>query len=156
MAAQHYDLVFEGGRVMDPETGLDAVRNVGIRAGKIVRMSSHPLTGRRVVPSTGLVVAPGFMPAQLLERSTPAGRPGSDADIVVFDPETIADRSTFRNPMEPSVGVRYLVVGGTLIVDQGNIVPDLFRAALCWGQESPVWDRVFDPRLKHLPPQRVT
>jgi N-acyl-D-aspartate/D-glutamate deacylase len=73
-----------------------------------------------------------LMPAQLLERSTPAGRqkgrlqPGSDADIVVFDPETIADRSTFRNPMEPSVGVCYLVVGGTLIVDQGNIVPDLF------------------------------
>jgi hypothetical protein len=61
MAAQHYDLVFEGGRVMDPETGLDAVRNVGIRAGKIVRISSPPLAGRRVVHSTGLVVAPGFI-----------------------------------------------------------------------------------------------
>ncbi len=34
-AAQQYDLVLEGGRVMDPETGLDAVRNVGIRDGKI-------------------------------------------------------------------------------------------------------------------------
>ena len=37
MAAQQYDFVLEGGRVMDPETGLDAVRNVGIRDGKIVR-----------------------------------------------------------------------------------------------------------------------
>jgi N-acyl-D-aspartate/D-glutamate deacylase len=38
-AAQQYDLVLEGGRVMDPETGLDAVRNVGIRDGKIVRIA---------------------------------------------------------------------------------------------------------------------
>ena len=39
--AQQYDLVLEGGRVMDPETGLDAVRNVGIRDGKIVRISAR-------------------------------------------------------------------------------------------------------------------
>ena len=36
---------------------------------------------------------------------------GADADIVVFDAATIGDRSTFAKPMEPSVGVRYLVVG---------------------------------------------
>src|SRR6202165_741586 len=60
-AAQQYDLVLEGGRVMDPETGLDAVRNVGIRDRKIVRVSSEALSGRRVVHATGLVVAPGFI-----------------------------------------------------------------------------------------------
>jgi len=49
LAAQQYDLVLEGGRVMDPESGLDAVRNVGIRDGKIARVSTEPLTGRRVV-----------------------------------------------------------------------------------------------------------
>src|SRR6201987_5539536 len=59
-----------------------------------------------------------LMPAQMLERSTPAGRlkgrlqEGADADIVVFDPQTISDRSTYEKPMEPSVGVQYLVVGG--------------------------------------------
>src|SRR5271168_5210966 len=61
LAAQQYDLVLEGGRVMDPETGLDAVRNVGIRNGKIVRISSEPLTGRRVLHASRLVVAPGFI-----------------------------------------------------------------------------------------------
>jgi N-acyl-D-aspartate/D-glutamate deacylase len=61
VAAQQYDLVLEGGRVMDPETGLDAVRNVGIRDGKIARISSEALRGRRVVPASGLVVAPGFI-----------------------------------------------------------------------------------------------
>ncbi|HEY6768042.1 MAG TPA: amidohydrolase family protein [Candidatus Sulfotelmatobacter sp.] len=59
--AQQYDLVLEGGRVMDPETGLDAVRNVGIREGKIVRVSAEPITGRRVIHAGGLVVAPGFI-----------------------------------------------------------------------------------------------
>src|SRR5271166_5463529 len=61
LAAQQYDLVIEGGRVMDPETGLEAVRNVGIRHGKIARVSSEPLNGRRVVRGAGLVVAPGFI-----------------------------------------------------------------------------------------------
>jgi len=61
LAAQQYDLVLEGGRVMDPESGLDAVRNVGIRDGKIARVSTEPLTGRRVVQAAGLVIAPGFI-----------------------------------------------------------------------------------------------
>jgi N-acyl-D-aspartate/D-glutamate deacylase len=73
-----------------------------------------------------------LMPAQMLERSTPAARQkgrlqeGADADIVVFDAATISDRATFEKPMEPSVGVRYLVVGGTVVVDEGKIVPDVF------------------------------
>ena len=73
-----------------------------------------------------------LMPAQMLERSTPAARQkgrlqeGADADIVVFDPQTIADRSTFEKPMEPSVGVHYLMVGGTPLIDDGKLVPDVF------------------------------
>jgi N-acyl-D-aspartate/D-glutamate deacylase len=61
VSAQQYDLVLEGGRVMDPETGLDAVRNVGVRDGKIVRISPEALSGRRVIHAAGLVVAPGFI-----------------------------------------------------------------------------------------------
>jgi N-acyl-D-aspartate/D-glutamate deacylase len=73
-----------------------------------------------------------LLPAQMLERSTPAARrkgrmqEGADADIVVFDPATIADRATFQKPMEPSVGVRYLVVGGTVVVDQGKVLEGVF------------------------------
>jgi N-acyl-D-aspartate/D-glutamate deacylase len=83
-----------------------------------------------------------LMPAEMLERSTPAARQkgrlqeGADADIVVFDAATITDRSTFAKPMEPSLGVRYLVVGGTIVVDEGKIVPDVFpgRALLGAGK----------------------
>src|SRR5215813_14159194 len=61
VSAQQYDIVLECGRVMDPETNLDAIRNVGIRDGKIARISDKPLTGRRVIHAAGLVVAPGFI-----------------------------------------------------------------------------------------------
>jgi N-acyl-D-aspartate/D-glutamate deacylase len=59
--AQQYDLVLEGGRVIDPETHLDAVRNVGIRDGKIAIISTAALSGRRIIHAAGLVVAPGFI-----------------------------------------------------------------------------------------------
>src|SRR5437763_628676 len=59
--AQQYEIVIEGGRVIDPETKTDAVRNVGIQDGRIARMSDAPLQGRRVIHATGLVVAPGFI-----------------------------------------------------------------------------------------------
>ena len=59
--AESYDVVLAGGRVMDPETGLDATRHVGIRQGRIVRISTTPLAGTRVIDVQGLVVAPGFI-----------------------------------------------------------------------------------------------
>jgi dihydroorotase len=61
LLAQDYDVVIAGGRVMDPESGLDAVRSVGIRAGKIAVITEQPLTGRIVIQAAGRVVAPGFI-----------------------------------------------------------------------------------------------
>ncbi|PYQ23201.1 MAG: D-glutamate deacylase [Acidobacteria bacterium] len=60
-APERYDVVLRGGRVMDPETGLDAVRDVGIRGDAIARISAEPLAGARVLDARGLVVAPGFI-----------------------------------------------------------------------------------------------
>ena len=56
-----YDVVIANGRVMDPESGLDAVRNVGIRSGKIAVISTGPLEGKQTIDARGLVVAPGFI-----------------------------------------------------------------------------------------------
>ncbi len=42
-AAEDYDLVILGGRAMDPESGLDAVRNVGVRGGMIAAISEQPI-----------------------------------------------------------------------------------------------------------------
>ena len=61
MFAQTYDVVISGGRVMDPASNTDGVRNLGIRAGKIAAISTAPLAGRSVIDAKGLVVAPGFI-----------------------------------------------------------------------------------------------
>ncbi len=60
-AEEAYSLVLEGGRVIDPETGLDAVRNVAIEKGKIVKISQGTLIAKEVVDVSGKVVAPGFI-----------------------------------------------------------------------------------------------
>lgn len=56
-----YDLVVANGRVIDPESGLDAVRHVGIRGGRIETVSETPLAGTRVIDAAQHVVAPGFI-----------------------------------------------------------------------------------------------
>ena len=56
-----YDLVIRGGRVIDPETGLDAIRDVGITGGRIAAVSADPLSGKATIDATGLVVSPGFV-----------------------------------------------------------------------------------------------
>jgi len=73
-----------------------------------------------------------LMPAQMLERSTPVAhnkgrlQEGSDADIIIFDPATVTDRSTFEHPKQPSEGMRYVLVGGKFVVDDGKLVPNVF------------------------------
>src|SRR6185295_7313167 len=56
-----YDLVILNGRVIDPESRSDAVRNLGISNGTIKAISTNKLTGRTVIDARGLVVAPGFI-----------------------------------------------------------------------------------------------
>ena len=56
-----YDLVLRGGRVMDPESGLNATRDVGVTNGKVTAISETPLTGALTLDASGMVVAPGFI-----------------------------------------------------------------------------------------------
>ncbi|MGK2927394.1 MAG: amidohydrolase family protein [Lysobacterales bacterium] len=59
--AADYDLVIRNGRVMNPANGLDSVRDVGIRDGRIAALSRDPLSGAAEMDAAGLVVAPGFI-----------------------------------------------------------------------------------------------
>jgi N-acyl-D-aspartate/D-glutamate deacylase len=79
-SAQTFDIVLAGGRVIDPASGLDAVRHVGLRGGTVAAISTTPLTGTTVVDVSGLVVAPGFVDphahAQSLEGNRFQARDG--------------------------------------------------------------------------------
>ncbi len=71
-----------------------------------------------------------LMPAQTLEDFVPQmkkkGRlqEGMDADIVVFDPETISDVGTYEAPNQPAVGVQSVVVNGEIVVGEGELIVD--------------------------------
>lgn len=60
-ANQVYDVVIVNGRVIDPESRLDAVRHVGISSGTIKAITTAKLRGRTVIDANGLVVSPGFI-----------------------------------------------------------------------------------------------
>jgi N-acyl-D-aspartate/D-glutamate deacylase len=61
LTAQNFDLVIVHGRVIDPESGLDAVRSIGILGGKVAAIAEGLLAGRQEIDAAGLVVAPGFI-----------------------------------------------------------------------------------------------
>ncbi|MEC8928277.1 MAG: D-glutamate deacylase, partial [Verrucomicrobiota bacterium] len=58
-AAETFNTVIANGRVMDPETELDAIRHIGISGGVIKSISKTPLKGKAVIDAKDLVVAPG-------------------------------------------------------------------------------------------------
>ena len=55
----------------------------------------------------------------ILDRGTI--RPGAYADLVLFDPETVADRATPDDPNEPSVGIDRVLVNGTIVYENGHV-----------------------------------
>ena len=109
-------------------------------AGTYSRVLAQYVREKRTVTLMDALRKMSLMPAQMLERSTPAARhkgrlqEGADADIVVFDPQTITDRATFEKPMEPSTGVHFLIVGGTVLIHDGKLVPNVFPGHAMLGQ----------------------
>ena len=93
--AQEHDLVVLNGRVMDPETNLDAVRNVGVKDGKIAIITDQAITGQQTINADGLVVAPGFLDMHDHNAAIPFG-------------QKLALRDGVTTPMELELGV-YLV-----------------------------------------------
>ena len=70
-----------------------------------------------------------LLPARVLQDRVPAMRrkgrlqAGSDADVVVFDPATITDRSSYADSTRPSAGIRHVLVNGAFVVRDADIVP---------------------------------
>jgi len=69
-----YDLVILNGRVIDPETTLDAIRNVGVTDGTVAIITEEMIEGRETIDATGLVVAPGFIDMHNHNVAAPFGQ----------------------------------------------------------------------------------
>jgi len=106
----------------------DGIKEHPRNAGTYARVLGRYVHSQESLTLLDAVRKMSLMPAQRLEAATAAARrkgrlqPLADADIVVFDLQRIEDKATFRAASAPSVGVRYLLVAGTLVVDQGRLV----------------------------------
>jgi N-acyl-D-aspartate/D-glutamate deacylase len=87
---------------------------------------------RKVLTLKDAIRKMSTLPAQRLEKFVPEmkrrGRinVGAFADITVFNPNTVQDKSTYQNAAQYSEGIPYVLVNGTLVVDGGKIVEGVF------------------------------
>jgi N-acyl-D-aspartate/D-glutamate deacylase len=101
-------------------------------AGTYSRILGHYVRETGMLSLMDAIRKMSLMPAQRMETSTPAAhlkgrlQEGADADVVVFDPRTVVDRSTYQAPMEPSTGMQFVIVNGTILIDRGKLLPDTF------------------------------
>ena len=58
---KNYDIVISGGRIIDPDSGMDSVGNVAISDGKIAEISLSELSAEETINAEGNVVCPGFI-----------------------------------------------------------------------------------------------
>jgi N-acyl-D-aspartate/D-glutamate deacylase len=101
-------------------------------AGTFCRILARYVRNQGTLTLMDAIRKMSLMPAQVLERSTPSARlkgrlqEGADADVVIFNPQTVTDRATYQHPMEPSVGVEYLLVGGVTLVEKAKLMEGVF------------------------------
>jgi N-acyl-D-aspartate/D-glutamate deacylase len=97
-------------------------------AGTHARILGRFVRERKVISLMDAVRKMTLLPARRLERVDPnmkhKGRvqAGADADLVVFDPATVIDRSTFERPAQYSAGIVHVLVNGTFVVRDSSIV----------------------------------
>jgi N-acyl-D-aspartate/D-glutamate deacylase len=116
---------------MDPESGLDAVRNVGIVGGAVRAISSKPMTGRVTVDARGLVVAPGFVDmhvhdmiaehhrAQAMDGVTTA----LELEVGTSDIDRWYDERAGGTLINYGVSVGHIQVRMAVMKDPGTFVP---------------------------------
>jgi len=101
-------------------------------AGTFSRVLGYYVRERQLLDLKTAIGKMTIMPARRMEKVAPGmarkGRisVGADADITVFDPAKIKDMATFDKPMQASVGIRYVLVGGQVMATDGKVTQGLF------------------------------
>ena len=80
------------------------------------------------------------MPAQRLQEIAPMMRlkvriqVGCDADITIFNPDTVIDKASFDKGLEFSEGIIHVLINGTFVVKNGNTVHNVFPGQSVYGK----------------------
>jgi N-acyl-D-aspartate/D-glutamate deacylase len=134
---ENVDPVFRNPLVM---VASDGEKGHPRNAGTFCRVLARYVRSQGTLTLMDAIRKMSFMPAQVLARSTPSARlkgrlqEGADADVVIFDPQTVTDRATYQHPMEASAGVEYLLVGGAVLVDKGKLMEGVFPGKAILGR----------------------
>ena len=96
--------------------------------GTFARVLGRYVRERKALDLTDAIRKMTLLPAERVRTAAPAMankgriRVGADADITIFDPETVIDRATFETPGQPSAGIPFVIVNGTVVVRNGDLV----------------------------------
>ncbi|WP_102225661.1 amidohydrolase family protein [Acidimangrovimonas sediminis] len=105
----------------------DTVSSHPRSAGTFTRFLRDYVFDRETMSLTEGLARCTIYAARVIEGCTPQIarkarlRAGFDADITIFDPATVTDRATFTDMNRPAEGVKYLIVGGTPVIDGGAL-----------------------------------
>lgn len=137
--AETYDVVINNGRVMDPETNFDDIRNVGIKDGRIVKITRRDISGKETIDATGHVVAPGFIEGHH-HATDPFGRKvalrdglttmmdfeAGALDIAKFYEEAEGKTQNNYGTVVNIALARMAALDGEELARRGNVAADLF------------------------------
>jgi N-acyl-D-aspartate/D-glutamate deacylase len=126
-----YDLVIANGHVMDPESGLDAIRNLGITAGKIRALSTKSLKGKSTLDAKGLIVAPGFIdlhehaqiPRAYQFQAHDGVTTSLELEVGTADIDTWYSARESKSLINFGVSIGHLPVRMKVMNDPGNFLP---------------------------------
>jgi len=126
-----YSTAILNGRVMDPESGLDAIRNVGIRDGRIAMITTNTLVAANTIDAKGLVVAPGFIDLHQHAMDEESWRfkaldgvtTALELEVGTADIDRWYDERKGKMPINYGVSIGHMKVRMTVMGDRPSFLP---------------------------------
>ena len=131
LQAEEYDLVIQGGRAMDPETGLDAIRHIGIRKGVIAKISAESLQCTRTLNAHGHVVAAGFIdlhqhahePLDYRFKAMDGVTTALELEVGALDVDLWLKQRAGKTPIHHGVSIGHMPVRMSVMGDRPSFLP---------------------------------
>src|ERR1035437_359277 len=134
--ANDYDVVIRHARVIDGSGNPWFRADLAVKDGRIAAIGRLAATATRTIDARERSLAPGFIDMHphteggveknprgdnfLLDGVTTVIT-GNSADLVLFDPVRVQDKSTYAQPHQYSQGFDFVLVNGQIVVDDGKL-----------------------------------